>query len=102
LLTPELHIDTFTVLSRGLGQHPIVALRLGDRIGALGRSTSSWSYQKILVSHSGVWCDVYFNGCGMSSDMIVTLLDVDGDYLDVDPLVDDGIFLFPTAFIMRC
>lgn len=100
--SPELHIDAFTVFSRGLGQHPIVAFRPGERIGALGRPTSSWPYQKILVSHSGVRWNVYYNGCGTLSDTIVTLPHAGVDYPDVDPLVDDGIFLFPTAFMMRC
>ena len=39
------------VFSRSLGQHPAVRFHPGQCDGALGRSTSSWSYQEAFLSY---------------------------------------------------
>ena len=64
-----LHILTYhsTVFSRRFSQHSAVRFHLGQRNGALGRSTSSWCHKETFFSHHRVRWNIHHHDLSMSS-----------------------------------
>lgn len=71
LLKPHILTCLSTVFSRGFGQHPVVCFHLGQRNGALGRSTSSWCHKGAFFSHRRVRWNIHHHDLGRSSSDLI-------------------------------